>query len=650
MLMNGLYFLLAACGLGFLVFIHELGHYFVARREGMTIEAFSIGFGKPLFTWERKGVKWQVCWLPFGGYVRIAGMERRGKAEPHEIPDGFYGKRPWARIKVALAGPFVNIACAFLLFGVIWVSGGREKPFAEYTHIVGWVDPRSAVYQTGMRPGDQITEFDHSRYKGFSDLIYAALLQGTSIPLRGYEVNYLEDRKTPFTAAIKLHAKMSSASRAAMVSEMLSPANVLIYRGPDDVLPKESPMAQSGIQDHDRILWADGELIFSRKQLASVINAPNTLLTVKRGETSFVTRIPKLKVSDLKLTPLDRADLDDWRYEANLNKRLDDLLFIPYQLSQDGCVQGPALYFDEAFQERSFSLPSSEKERATSFARPLEGGDQIVAVDGVPVSNVSSLLAQLQDKRVHLVVVRRQEPAAISWREADLRFFSDINFSALSRLVSHIGTSTSPSTEGDLVLLRPVVPLPLASAVPAETKEGLMRDWEAQKRAIGRIKNSQEREEAGRLLEEQQKRLMLGIGLQDRQVIYNPSPLTLFAHLFTETWHTLGALASGYLSPKWMAGPVGIVQVMHDGWAVGFREALFWLGVVSLNLGLINLFPIPVLDGGHVCFSLWEWITKRPIKARTMERLVIPFLILFIGLFIYLTYNDLLRVLHRLLG
>lgn len=104
-----LYLVLAILGLGFLIFIHELGHYFVARRVGMTVEVFSIGFGTPIRQWTIQGVKWQLCILPFGGYVRIAGMDKKGNLEPHQIPDGFYGKKPLDRIKVAIAGPAVNI-------------------------------------------------------------------------------------------------------------------------------------------------------------------------------------------------------------------------------------------------------------------------------------------------------------------------------------------------------------------------------------------------------------------------------------------------------------------------------------------------------------------------------------------------------------
>lgn len=59
---------LALLGLGFLIFIHELGHYYVARWVGMRVDTFSIGFGRPLKTWDHKGTRWQICILPFGGF------------------------------------------------------------------------------------------------------------------------------------------------------------------------------------------------------------------------------------------------------------------------------------------------------------------------------------------------------------------------------------------------------------------------------------------------------------------------------------------------------------------------------------------------------------------------------------------------------
>ena len=70
------YILFAIIGLGILVFIHELGHYMMARRVGMKVEIFSIGFGKPIRSWMHKGVKWQICYIPFGGFVKISGMAK----------------------------------------------------------------------------------------------------------------------------------------------------------------------------------------------------------------------------------------------------------------------------------------------------------------------------------------------------------------------------------------------------------------------------------------------------------------------------------------------------------------------------------------------------------------------------------------------
>lgn len=81
--MTFVYFLLAAAALGVLVFIHELGHFFVAKWVGMTVEVFSIGFGKPIVKWRWSNVDWQVGWLPFGGYVKIAGMEFGKKGKKH---------------------------------------------------------------------------------------------------------------------------------------------------------------------------------------------------------------------------------------------------------------------------------------------------------------------------------------------------------------------------------------------------------------------------------------------------------------------------------------------------------------------------------------------------------------------------------------
>jgi regulator of sigma E protease len=647
MIYSILYLLLAALALGVLIFIHELGHYWVARKEGMKVEAFSIGFGKPFLVWEKDGVKWQLCWIPFGGYVRIAGMEKKGSLEPYQIPDGFYGKRPLSRIKVALAGPIVNIVFALLLFAVIWLTGGRDKPFSEYTHLIGWVEPSSNLYEIGVRPGDEIESFGNKPFEGFNQLIYAAFLEKETQKISGYEINYATGEKRPFSYLLDMGQDLKGLDRVTMTVGILNPASFLIYEkypdGKPNPLPEGSPMQGSGIEYNDRILWVDGELIFSKRQLISVINQPRVLVTVKRGSQVFLSRITRLKIADLRLSGPERAELQDWEFEAGLKDKVQELYFIPYNLTPDCRVENAISYIDEdASEKRQFETTRSKLEI------PLLRGDQILAVDGYKILNGYELLRAIQVRHVQMIVQRGMKYPSISWKAADNKFMAGVAFEDLQKLSQSIGTENRLQSIGDLHLLAPIQPKPLSEFPLSESiKERLASEFIAQKKQIEQMDNPQERALALRLLEENQKKLMLGIVLQDRQVIYNPSPFKMFVGVFDETWRTLRALVTGYLSPKYMSGPVGIVQAIHYGWMLGIKEALFWIAVISLNLGIINLLPVPVLDGGHICFAVIESITKKPIKAKTMERLVIPFIVLLVLFFIYLTYQDILRLLSR---
>ncbi|HSW87296.1 MAG TPA: site-2 protease family protein [Rhabdochlamydiaceae bacterium] len=644
MIQNILYIILAAFGLGFLVFIHELGHYFMARRVKMTVEAFGIGFGKPIYTWKRNGVDWNLNILPFGGYVRIAGMEKKGHLEPYQIPDGFYGKKPWDRIKVAVMGPLVNIVFALFAFTIIWSSGGREKPFSEYTHLIGWVDPQSDLYKKGLRPGDEITKLRGHKFEGFTDLLYASILNDPKEDLNILKIDYEKGTKTPLALSVDPTQDLKGIEKTTKTVGMLSPALYLIYDlagSNKNPFTPGSPMAHSGIQPNDRIVSADGQLIFSSKQLNDVINQPMSLVTIQRGDQVFVTRIPRLKVSDLRLTSDERAELDDWDHAAGLNEKVAQLHFIPYNVTHDCIVEKPFAYIDEYSEEHHFA------DLAQGYLEtPLQTGDQILAVDGNPVKDAIDLLSKMQTKQVHLVVERNANWAPVSWKQADAQFASNINWKDLDRLTQSIGTSQAMTHAGNLYLLNPVTPvlkkdLPLSEEEQARANSLLNE----QRKEIEKLKDPKQKAEAIRWLEEAQKKLMLGISLQDREIVYNPLPLSLFTDVFNQTWRTISNLFTGHLNPKWMSGPVGIVQVIHYGWMTGAKEALFWMAVISLNLGILNLFPIPVLDGGHICFSLFESITKKRLKAKTMERMIIPFVVIMVGFFIYLTYNDIVRLL-----
>jgi len=650
MIISLLYILPAILGLGVLIFFHELGHYYMARRVGMRVEVFSIGFGSPIYSWMHDGVKWQIGWLPFGGFVKIVGQEKDDKRDPYEIPDGFYGKRPIDRIKVAFAGPFVNLVLAFLLFTVIWILGGREKNFTEFTHKLGWIDPKSELYVQGIRPGDEITSYNHSPFHGAKDHLYVPMINPGKIDVAGNKVDYTTGQKIPYEFQIESYPHPLALGSGRQTTGILNSANYIVYdrltEEQENALPDGSPMRQSGIQYGDRIVWVDGDLIFSGAQMSYLLNDNRVLLTVVRNGKTLLLRIPRVYIQELKMDHDFKEELTDWQYEAGLNAvKLQRLYTIPYNLTNNAIVEGELKFIDKDHEKEVFPNPAFASNEA-----PLLPKDQIIAVDGKSVKTSPELLKQLQKHQVNVIVERNKEGSGnISWKTADVEFDRDLNMNEINQIASSIGSSQSIKQAGNYYLLNPVTPKShFDFDLSPEKRAALDAEILEHKREIEQIEDPVKRNQLATLLKNQEEQLLLGVGVQDRKINYNPSPLAQFENVFNEIWTTLVALISGDLSPKWMSGPIGIVQVVHDNWMVSIKEALFWLGAISLNLGMLNLLPIPVLDGGTIMLSLFELVTGKRLSAKTLEKLILPFAVLLIGFFIFLTYQDLSRIFNFL--
>lgn len=650
MIVSILYLVLAILGLSFLIFIHELGHYYMAKRVGMKVETFSIGFGKPIYSWIQDGVKWQIGWLLFGGYVKIAGMENENEKEFNSSKDGFYDKPPIDRIKVAFMGPCINLLFAFLVFALLWTLGGREKKFTEFTPKIGWMDTSSALYSAGVRPGDEIVSYDKTPFQSFKDHLYAPLVATSSLHVEGFKVDPFSGSKQPFALNIHPYPHPLSLEKGILTTGILNPASYLIYdrlpNGNENPLPENSPAINSGLEYGDRLIWANGEVIYSIQELSHIINDTRALLTIHRNGQILQRRVPRVLVQELKLGPAMREEIMDWQFAALLNGiKTGNLYAIPYNLTSRGIVENELKLIDRENQEAAFPLvPFSPLDQ------PLEEGDQIIAVDGKPVNYAFEILAAVQIPRVQLIVLRnpiKQQGLDTKSAEKD---FESIPYGDLNRIVNSIGTDQLITSSGPLVLLNTIIPKRrLDFSFSDETKEIRTTEVLEQKKEIESIEDPEKRAQALHLLENQERQYLIGVPFQDKNVKYNPNPLQLFYQVFDEIWKTLEALFTGSLNPRWISGPIGIVQLVHDQSMASLKEALYWLGAISLNLGVLNLLPIPVLDGGTIAFSFIEMITKKKMKPKTMEKLVIPFAFLLIGLFIYLTYNDIVRVLGKFL-
>ncbi|MFL6844768.1 MAG: RIP metalloprotease RseP [Allosphingosinicella sp.] len=168
--------------IGPLIFVHELGHYFVGRWFGVKADAFSIGFGQEVFGWtDRRGTRWKVGWLPLGGYVKFAGdMNAAGQASPEwlslpaeERAATFQARPVWQRFLVVAAGPVTNFLAAIAIFTGFNLAYGVPQTPA----VIGLVEPGSGAAQAGLRPGDRIVRIDGNRIGRFEDIMPIVMLK-----------------------------------------------------------------------------------------------------------------------------------------------------------------------------------------------------------------------------------------------------------------------------------------------------------------------------------------------------------------------------------------------------------------------------------------------------------------------------------------
>jgi len=158
-----------------LVFVHEWGHFWVARRAGVRVEVFSVGFGPELFGWnDRHGTRWKFSAIPLGGYVKMFGEADMGWEEaeeatplpPEERAVSFHHKKLWQRAAIVAAGPLANFIFAAVVVALLAGLIGSARPLAA----VGEVQPGSAAAQAALMAGDRVTAIDGQAIKWFEDL------------------------------------------------------------------------------------------------------------------------------------------------------------------------------------------------------------------------------------------------------------------------------------------------------------------------------------------------------------------------------------------------------------------------------------------------------------------------------------------------
>jgi regulator of sigma E protease len=269
--------------LGFLVFAHESGHFFVAKLFRVRVLVFSLGFGKRLFGFRKGATDYRVSLVPLGGYVRMAGdtPEENQPANPEE----FLSKPKWQRFLILVAGPFMNIMIAIAFMAIISMVGTESIIIRP---VIGEVTPGKPAARAGLLPGDRIVAINGEPMKDFDDMRLAIGMHGGT-PLRIDYVRNGQTRSTTLTPE-REDSEFGPVGRAG-IRPYLDTTVGRVKPG--------SPAATAGLRTSDRIVAVNGHPVSQLSELDTWFEAAKKsaiVLDVVRGTERFHTTLPAIGV------------------------------------------------------------------------------------------------------------------------------------------------------------------------------------------------------------------------------------------------------------------------------------------------------------------------------------------------------------------
>jgi regulator of sigma E protease len=269
---------------GVTILIHEYGHFLVAKKRGMKIERFSLGFGPAIWSWKKEGIEYRVSWFPFGGYValpQMAPMEAiEGKSETPSEP--LPPVSATAKIMVALAGPALNLMLAVVLATAVYYFG---LPTPVNPNIIGIVEPGSREEQLGIREGDRVVQINGKPVKTWDEINFEVAVSP------GPEVRAMIER------AGKQHEYLLETEMVPAFG--IKTINLLPEGHPyvGDVLPG-TPAARVGLQKGDKFLSVEGVAVATQGQLRDLVgkrpDMPTKIKVLRDGKILALTVTPEL--------------------------------------------------------------------------------------------------------------------------------------------------------------------------------------------------------------------------------------------------------------------------------------------------------------------------------------------------------------------
>ena len=334
-MLSGLYALLSfVVAISILIVVHEFGHYWVARKAGVKVLRFSIGFGKPLYkrTFGKDKTEFVIAMLPLGGYVKMLD-ETEGAVDPADLDRAFNRKSLAKRSAVVLAGPMFNLVFAVLAYWVIFVHGTDG-----FRPIVGHVVENSPASVAGFKVGDELISVDGKDIKTWGHrrlYLFSSLLDKKPVT---FTVQSADGRKH------ELHVNLDNLSLSSVGSSIMGKGLGLYLQFPEvkAVIGGliDGPAKNAGLMIGDRILKIDGQEVDSWVDMAKLIQSgagKELHITYLRGEVQKTTVIvPKPSVQNGKTVGLIGISPKAPAIPADMIRRLQ---FGPVQGLKEAVVQ-----------------------------------------------------------------------------------------------------------------------------------------------------------------------------------------------------------------------------------------------------------------------------------------------------------------------
>jgi regulator of sigma E protease len=274
---------------GILVFVHEFGHFFMAKLVGIRVDVFSFGYGKRLFGFKKGDTDYRVSLIPMGGYVKFPGEEVYEKEREVE-PGDFMAAKRWQRLLTIVMGPVMNILLAIGLVAAINMVGAPVPVYQSQTPVIGWIEPDSPAAKTDLQIDDEILSIDGQRTETWSDVELAV---GTK-PKRTIKLEVKRGEEIFDVDLLTEGKTIHEMGYAGFFAKILTEIKMLV---PD------APAEKAGLKPNDVILEIDGRPAYYFQFLEMIQNNPNVELNfrIRRGE----------EILEIPVTPRLKGDIGE---------------------------------------------------------------------------------------------------------------------------------------------------------------------------------------------------------------------------------------------------------------------------------------------------------------------------------------------------